>query len=765
MSKKLPRAKAEEQTGDDLANTGLGKPIQAPESASVPQASLFSRLNYTKILQILILLALPSVYAFYASEHFWSLPYPSDPLQYLEPAAVIHSLVGWFPWIDRIVLAIGLRLSAAIFSPIYVAGMYYIAVVNFLIITIGVFCCYIKKGFLAGLFAGILLVSSYTFLRYATYIYPDQTMALFALLAFVFFFSKYKSKLFDPVILAGLFTALTCFSKLTGVAILIPFIILIVSERKWGEIKKLVIGFLAGTLVVFFITYLLFGWDSIAYLPFGAANYYGTGAGAVRYGIDLSYFNMLVKQYYLPIFFSMIVFVGAYRQKLTRHLYLAAMSFVVLYGLYIVFTNNIQAINNYLYPAVVFGSLGLAMYLATILKEGSTRLSTRFNFIFGNKAQLIYAVICLICVFVAIKIGVIRHAAFINPAAEGVPGILRMAYPVIPLIIIGGLLLIEYSKSRIIILLFMILISLWSPAHNGAYAYERASSYREFADFFYTAAPVLNDVPAKEFSVYVEDWNKRPHAKRIDWVYRAFFNEKYTKISQRTVLEEMRNSFLFIGDKKDIPMAKGNQILTDNPEKISQYWPTKQIKTILWEGTTLTVLEISRPESYSYESNFSAWNGPDTVRMEELAKTAPPLTLSGYRGDFSFTRLPTENGNVLRVNLLEPHPTEPSEIQFGYSFPAEELDSKTENNYISFALSVRLSDNAKNPAELFAQDKAQNWERNSVFTSQTSWKEYTISKRIRDGASRICLGIVFKPESEDEWLEIRQARVAGWSPE
>jgi len=595
MPRKLRCAKTKKQTGDDLANTGLGKPIQASESAFASQASLFSRLNYTKILEILILLAFPSIYVSCVLQHFWTLPFPSDPMFYLEPAGVWHSLVDIFPCIDRVVVSIGLRLSDSIFSPTYAAGMYYIAIVNSLIVAIGVFWCYIKRGFLAGVFAGVLLLTSYTLLAYGTYIYADQTMALFALLAFVFFSSEYKSRCFGPMILAGIFTALTCFSKLTGVVILIPFIILIVSERKWGEIKKLVIGFLAGTLVVFFITYLLFGWDSIAYLPSAAMKYYlfASPVSNIRYGINLSYFDMLVKPYYLPIFFSMIILVGAYREKLTRNLYFAAMSFVAFLVLSIAITRSAQAIDSYLYPAVVFSSLGLAMYVATILKEGSTRLPTRFNFIFGNKAQLIYAATCLICVFCALQIGVDHYFYTLHPQAKSASVIIRTAYSIIPLMIIGGLLLIERSKSHIAILLFMILISLWSPAYNGAFAYNKARADRVRASFFYEAAPILNEVPAKEFSVYVEDWNINPYMNRLPRIYRPFFNDKYTKSSLADAEREIANSIYWIEDRKYIPDAKGNYVLTDNPEEIRRCFPgAEAIEKIPWRGKTLTILEI-----------------------------------------------------------------------------------------------------------------------------------------------------------------------------
>lgn len=549
-------------------------------SASVASSLNYVRLNYIKILQLLILLALPSIYIYYMTQYFWELPAPSDPLMYLGPT-IRHSL-GGFSLFDRIVVVNGLCLASAIFSPIYIAGVYYIGVVNSLIVLIGIFWCYIKKGFFAGLFAGILLISSRLLLGCATYIYADQTVALFALLAFIFFFSKYRNKLFDPMILAGIFTALTCFSKIVGIAIFVPFIVSIALEKKWGELKKLLIGLILGILVVFFITYLLFGWDSLKGSFLATVHRYWTSWNVVVLpGSPISYFSLLAREYYLPLFFSIVILIGAYREKVTRNLYFAAIGFVMFLTLAVSFTKSATAAENYLYPAVVFSSLGLAMYLGSLLKEKSTQLSTRFSFIFRDKVKLIYALICLFSVFFALQIGIDHYWAFTHPKEAN---IVRMAYPVIPLIIVGGLLLIEYSKSRIAILLFMILISLWSPAYNGAFAYASASFARQEAGFFYKAAPVLNDVPAKEFSIYVESWNKTKytgHPDRILWVYHSFFDEN-------------KKPF-FIRHEKDIPTAKGNQILTDNPEEVRHCFPyAREIKTVPWEGEMLTVLEISQ---------------------------------------------------------------------------------------------------------------------------------------------------------------------------
>lgn len=584
------------------------KPTLAPKPASQSRPAEPPGFNKASILQILILLLLPAIYAYYLVQNFWTLPETGDPLTYLGPAvwgeiaisplAVAGHMV-YFQFIDRIVLVTGLRLFCQAFSPDYMAGMYYIATVNLLIIFISVFWCYIKKGFLAGLFAGILLISSYSFLAYGTYIYADQTMALFALLAFIFFSAKYKNRLFDPMILAGVFTALCCFSKISGIAILILFIILIAVERKRGESTKFLLGFTVSTLVILFATFIVFGWESIRDLFVWQAQimlkYFGIGYAFIYDSPRLSYFDIFLRQYYLPVVISIAILIGAYRQNLTRNLCFAAVSFVVFLVLANAVTRRWQGEHNYIYPAIVFCSLALAIYLATLLQEKNRQPSSKFNFFFKYKFDSVYAIICLVCICFALKFGIDHYYAFMHPEARDVPNIIRMAYIVIPLIIIGWLAVIEYLKSPTAILLFMVMIAIWCPAYNGAFAYDKVIKDRQTADFFYSAAPVLNQVPAKEFGVYVEDWNKMYEKERLLCVYGLFFNEKYAGTSWVSTEEEIKNSIYFVYEKGRMQKVKGNQILTDNPSEVRLQFPqAREIKTIPWQGKTLTVLEITR---------------------------------------------------------------------------------------------------------------------------------------------------------------------------
>ncbi len=473
--------------------------------------------------------------------------------------------------------------------------MYYIAIVNLLIITICIFWAYYKKGILAGLFAGVLLVSSFEILRLATYIYADQTLALYALIAFIFFYSDYKNKVFDSAVIAGIFTAFTCFSKIPGIALFIPFIITIILERDWSKLKKLLTGFVIGVFLVFLVAFILFGFDALKSV-FSVAISYGAqffdAEGTIdRYGDDwvynrpVSYFALLVREYYLPIFFSVIILIGAYRDRITRNLYFAAMSFVGILALFVVLHKAVIVSANYIYPAIIFSSLGLALYLASIIEKGNDPLIRKPDFLFTVKARIIYALACIVFVFISLKIGVLYPSAFINPMAKTTPLIISMVYPLIPLLMIGGLMAIEYWQPRILVLLFMILVSVWSPAYNGAFAYSSVSTVRTRVDYYYSAAPLLNQVPADEFSIYVKAWIKDKYSDRVVRIFSEFFNER--KIKTKNIV--------FITDPKllTVDNIKGKLILTDNPALIRRYFPEAEAgKSILWKNTTLTVMQL-----------------------------------------------------------------------------------------------------------------------------------------------------------------------------
>jgi len=146
--------------------------------------------------------------------------------------------------------------------------------------------------------------------------------------------------------------------------------------------------------------------------------------------------------------------------------------------------------------------------------------------------------------------------------------------------------------------------------------------------------------------------------------------------------------------------------------------------------------------------------------MHDLPKTAPPLRLPGYRGDFNFSCISDKEVNVIRVSPFRKSKKDELVIQFGYTLGRNGFDLGLQpGQQAIFIISASLSDKTKKPTVLFIQGKTKTWERNSVIMDNTSWDQYIVSKRIRAGATDVCFGINWQPKTEKEWLEIKNARI------
>ena len=175
------------------------------------------------------------------------------------------------------------------------------------------------------------------------------------------------------------------------------------------------------------------------------------------------------------------------------------------------------------------------------------------------------------------------------------------------------------------------------------------------------------------------------------------------------------------------------------------------------QGPKLGIFDQMVPD---FESSFRNWKGPNTIKMHDLPKTTPPLSLQGFRGDFNFTRISYKDGNIIRVSPLRKNKKGELDIQFGYTLNENGFDLKLHpGQEVILIISASLSVKTKRPTVLFIQDKRQTWERNGVAISETSWEQYIVTKRIRDGATRIGFGINWRPENENEWLEIKDVRI------
>jgi hypothetical protein len=170
---------------------------------------------------------------------------------------------------------------------------------------------------------------------------------------------------------------------------------------------------------------------------------------------------------------------------------------------------------------------------------------------------------------------------------------------------------------------------------------------------------------------------------------------------------------------------------------------------------------IKGEQKADFESTFSGWKGKDKIFMHELTEKAAPLVLQGFRGDFNFKRISKSDGDVIRVSAIEKNDKKENlVVQFGYSLNEHGFDININpEQEVIFILFARLSSSTANATELFIQDNTENWDRKSVIINKMSWEEYVVTKRVRDGLSKLSLGIVWQPQSYEQWLEIKNVSV------
>jgi len=193
----------------------------------------------------------------------------------------------------------------------------------------------------------------------------------------------------------------------------------------------------------------------------------------------------------------------------------------------------------------------------------------------------------------------------------------------------------------------------------------------------------------------------------------------------------------------------------------------------------LTLLEVGCFAHYeSYPLPFR-WEGPEIVSMQDLPATAPPLSVTGNRGDFIFRHISTETGDVIRVSpVLNGASGNEKIIQFGPwledkghglkiqgdSFAQSESLEICPGQVVLLSLWARLSA-PSTETTLFIEDYAETWELSHIRVAGTAWQQYVVAKKIRSHATSVVMGIGWEPIIEQEWLEIRDMRVFVAPPE
>ncbi len=185
-----------------------------------------------------------------------------------------------------------------------------------------------------------------------------------------------------------------------------------------------------------------------------------------------------------------------------------------------------------------------------------------------------------------------------------------------------------------------------------------------------------------------------------------------------------------------------------------------------------TIVNSGYLDSYEKPLFKSRLPGSNTFPMQELSNIAPPLTVSGNNGNFSFSYFTEEDDQVLQIIPAADEVDNPNlTIQFGPWYqdtgdglePITQLphqeDLKIRPGQIVFVSVWAKVTAPPKAATLFVEDKIDEWEIIGTPIEDTTWKQYGAVKRIREDSSDIIFGITWSPNSPEERLEIKDLRL------
>lgn len=531
------------------------------------------------------------VYIAIALSHFWVLPYPSDPLQYLAPA-VWGSTYGYYPWLDRITLVMGLRIFTFLPVEEQIAGPIYVLFVNCATLLISMIWLHARRGLPAVVIFATFFSASWYFLEFAVQIYPETTLILYALLSFVVF-DRIVSRSEESAlagILLGLFTALCLFSKIT--AFLLPFFyaFCLLKQRKYRTLCWSLAGGLFAVVLVFGLYWLLFDFESLLNTieRFFAKTIAKNITGRESYNNLVNYIEPLFDRRFTPVFLGLLVFVGALKDEVASGP--ARLAWVFVLGITVIYwltERGFEAIPNYVFQGYFFALLAFAAYLG---RGFATPRPWR--------AMTLWTSSTLFAMVLGWGFG-----AFFSPSNAFAPGILDL--PHWAGMVLNGLLIVnilamvmyEHTQRRAIATLLVGAGLLWNSAYGARLAYDRVHTVLAPEGMFvHDYAPVLGLTDTEGFSICIQHWEADSRfAKRMIWVYRVFYDTRFEKRpgykGQVRHDKLVHKAIKYVGgDCKDV---ETNNILTDNPELVlDNYASARIIQEIAHKGRTYFLVSI-----------------------------------------------------------------------------------------------------------------------------------------------------------------------------
>lgn len=171
------------------------------------------------------------------------------------------------------------------------------------------------------------------------------------------------------------------------------------------------------------------------------------------------------------------------------------------------------------------------------------------------------------------------------------------------------------------------------------------------------------------------------------------------------------------------------------------------------------LLEVKK-RSPVYQTDFSKWRGPATILSGDLDRTLPPLMVLGIRGEFNLTVSSNREDRVIRVTPVQKDKNGDMVIFLGCGPNHNGFDLKIQpGKDIVFRAVLNLSNTTKNPAKILVEDEIKGWEMEASDINKPGWNQYVVTRRIRDNANDILIGILWQPEKKTDSLEIKKLEI------
>ncbi|MCK4784809.1 MAG: hypothetical protein KAV87_13740 [Desulfobacteraceae bacterium] len=702
---------------------------------------------------------------------------PSDYLVYTRLAATDSPERFGRAGCERLSVLLPIRLLILVFdlSPAE-AGKIVTLAIELLLVLMAMLFCHRLGGVIAGILAGCLL-SCTTFTLLTTDIRADHFAVLFLVVAFLL---SSESNRGSPrmksvfIFLTGVALTLLSASKPNFIMFIPLFALPLVISRQWSRLLVLFSGVLAGGVFLAALFVSLYPkeiWGSYFRLLSISFSVYST-PHKITYSVYWYRILLNPKFYVLPLFI-MPLFRYSYRTRGVRECFISSL-------LYFFSLMALSGISARMVPSDWYS---LCMVIPLVMGSALV-IAKKVNFHTEGFGKLLFLGFAVVGIFIISAHVGINQSDYITNVDDRISAIMYMMTPLFG--IAFGAWLVAFNGRWLAGALMVALLAIPQTLLINAHSHRRFElEVRKFNDQFYS---FTDRIPTR----YLEKEPVLISLKEAPLGEKWY--ERYTPVWRYTMILHSRRYpipkiGIFIDQMKDVgEVLKGSyykSVITDDPGMIMEMCPVSYVQAI--EGPDLKskivplfYLEPAEssaeltpdyesqsfnwkgPES-DYESQSFSWKGPDTIDMEDLARVAPPLMISGSSGDFIFKRVSYNGVPVIRI---EPSvkdidgKEQGKQIQFGYWLGRNGLDlSCRPGQEIVLSLYVRLSDETTKRAEVFVQDKAEYWERSSFTVQSTAWRHYVVSKRIRKDARDVFLGVYWEPNREEEWLEIKDISI------